>query len=130
MTQAGLNEKAILKIEKEYISGPYRWFTYAPDVTGLRLICLEDLETGTVVTTTVANPERRTASHKAWAGARQSRAAGMPWDILSENGAKGCGPGSKDRRDVSRIWSCFGGGYGSSVRRYGQGADALLSGSI
>lgn len=95
MTQAGLNEKAILKIEKEYISGPYRWFTYAPDVTGLRLICLEDLETGTVVTTTVANPERRTASHKAWAGARQSRAAGMPWDILSEMGQKGVDPDQK-----------------------------------
>ncbi len=82
-------------IEQEYISGTYRWFTYAPSITGLRLICLEDRETGAVVTTTVANPERRTAAHRAWAGARQSRAAGMPWDILREMGEKGIDPDQK-----------------------------------
>ena len=82
-------------IEREYISGTYRWFTYAPSITGLRLICLEDRETGAVVTTTVANPERRTAAHRAWAGARQSRAAGMPWDILREMGEKGIDPDQK-----------------------------------
>ncbi len=81
--------------EQEYRVGPYRWFTYAPDVTGLRLICLEDEETGTVVTTMVANEQRRTAAHRAWAGARQSRAAGMPWDILSEMGEKGVDPDQK-----------------------------------
>jgi len=81
--------------EQEYRVGSYRWFTYAPDVTGLRLICLEDVETGTVVTTMVANPLRRTAAHKAWAGARQSRAAGMPWDILREMGEKGVDPDQK-----------------------------------
>ncbi|GCE18796.1 hypothetical protein [Dictyobacter kobayashii] len=95
MTQTQKNDKAELAIEKEYISGSYRWFTYAPDVTGLRLICLEDQETGTVVTTTVSNPQKRTAAHRAWAGARQSRAAGMPWDILSEMGQKGVDPDQK-----------------------------------
>ncbi|GER87816.1 hypothetical protein KDW_19780 [Dictyobacter vulcani] len=95
MTQAQKNDKPELAIEQEYISGSYRWFTYAPDVTGLRLICLEDQDTGTVVTTTVANPEKRTAAHKAWAGARQSRAAGMPWDILREMGEKGVDPDQK-----------------------------------
>ncbi|GLV58139.1 hypothetical protein KDH_49730 [Dictyobacter sp. S3.2.2.5] len=81
--------------EQEYISGSYRWFTYAPDVTGLRLICLEDQETGTVVTTTVANAGMRTAAHRAWAGARQSRAAGLPWEILREMGQKGVDPDQK-----------------------------------
>jgi hypothetical protein len=95
MVQADSNAKSSLKIEREYVAGSYRWFTYAADVTGLRLICLEDLETGTVATTTVANPELRTAAHKAWAGARQSRAAGMPWEILSEMGQKGVDPDQK-----------------------------------
>ncbi|MBA2680766.1 MAG: hypothetical protein H0U76_20520 [Ktedonobacteraceae bacterium] len=81
--------------EQEYQVGPYKWFTYAPEVTGLRLICLEDEETGTVVTTMVANEQRRTAAHRAWAGARQSRAAGMPWDILREMGEKGVDPDQK-----------------------------------
>jgi hypothetical protein len=84
-----------LPIEQEYVVAPYRWFTYAPEVTGLRLICLEDTETGTVVTTTTANPQKRTAAQRAWAGARQSRAAGMPWDILHEMGEKGVDPDRK-----------------------------------
>jgi hypothetical protein len=81
--------------ENEYTVGPYRWFTYSADVTGLRLICLEDLTTGTIITTTIANPTKRTAAHKAWAGARQSRAAGMPWEILHEMGEKGVDPDQK-----------------------------------
>lgn len=84
-----------LPVEREYIRGEYRWFTYSPDVTGLRLICLEDTNTRTVVTTTVANAEKRTAAHRAWAGARQSRAAGMPWKILHEMGEKGVNPDQK-----------------------------------
>ena len=87
--------KTDIPLEKELISGYYRWFTYSADVTGLRLICLEDLTTGTVVTTTVANPHRRTAAHRAWAGARQSRAAGLPWEILHEMGEKGVDPDQK-----------------------------------
>jgi hypothetical protein len=88
-------QKPGLPIEQEYLLAPYRWFTYAPDVTGLRLICLEDSETSTVVTTTTANPHMRTAAQRAWAGARQSRAAGLPWDILHEMGAKGVDPDQK-----------------------------------
>lgn len=88
-------KKPEVPVEQEYCSGSYRWFTYAPDVTGLRLICLEDVETGTVVTTTVASAERRTAAHRAWAGARQSRASGMPWTILHEMGEKGVDPDQK-----------------------------------
>ncbi len=81
--------------EKDFIADSYRWFTYAADVTGLQLICLEDTTTGTVTTTTVANPTTRTAAHRAWAGARQSRAAGMPWDILHAMGEKGVDPDQK-----------------------------------
>ena len=91
------NQTAItdIPLEKELVRGSYRWFTYAPDVTGLRLICLEDSTTGAVVTTTVANPRQRTAAHRAWAGARQSRAAGLPWQILHEMGKKGVDPDQK-----------------------------------
>ena len=81
--------------ENEYIVGSYRWFAYPADLTGLRLICIEDLTTGTIITTTIANPTKRTAAHKAWAGARQSRAAGMPWEILHEMGEKGVDPDQK-----------------------------------
>ena len=88
-------KKKEIEPEQEYQVGSYKWFTYAPEVTGLRLICLEDEETGTIVTTMVANGQRRTAAHRAWAGARQSRAAGMPWDILREMGEKGVDPDQK-----------------------------------
>jgi hypothetical protein len=84
-----------IPLEKELMNGSYRWFTYSPEVTGLRLICLEDLFTGTIITTTVANPDRRTAAHRAWAGARQSRAPGFPWEILHEMGEKGVDPDQK-----------------------------------
>jgi len=87
--------KTEIQPEKEFIADSYRWFTYSASVTGLRLICLEDLTTGTIATTTVANPTKRTAAHKAWAGARQSRAAGMPWEILYEMGEKGVDPDQK-----------------------------------
>ena|SRR5207245_5997139 len=95
MNQPLQKAKTAIHPEQEYIVGSYRWFTYPADVTGLRLICLEDLTTGTVTTTTVANPAKRTAAHKAWAGARQSRAAGMPWEILHEMGEKGVDPDQK-----------------------------------
>src|SRR5579884_2433136 len=95
MKQSLPKQKKDIPVEQDQIIGSYRWFTYAPEVTGLRLICVEDLDTGTVVTTTVANPEKRVASHKAWAGARQSRAAGMPWNILHEMGEKGVNPDQK-----------------------------------
>ncbi len=95
MNQSLQKAKTEIHPENEYIVGSYRWFTYSADLTGLRLICIEDLTTGTVTTTTIANPTKRTAAHKAWAGARQSRAAGMPWEILHEMGEKGVDPDQK-----------------------------------
>ena len=95
MNQSLQKAKTEIQPEKEYIVGSYRWFTYPADLTGLRLICIEDLTTGTIITTTIANPTKRTAAHKAWAGARQSRAAGMPWEILHEMGEKGVDPDQK-----------------------------------
>jgi len=95
MNQPLQKVKKDLHPENEYIVGPYRWFTYPTDLTGLRLICIEDLTTDTITTTTIANPTKRTAAHKAWAGARQSRAAGMPWEILHEMGEKGVDPDQK-----------------------------------
>jgi hypothetical protein len=81
--------------ERDITFDGYHWSTYSADVTGLRLISLEDLESETVVTTTVADGRRRTAAHRAWAGARQSRAPGMPWEILHEMGEKGVDPDQK-----------------------------------
>jgi hypothetical protein len=95
MNQSLQKAKTDIHPENEYITGSYRWFTYPADLTGLRLICIEDLTTGTIITTTIANPTKRTAAHKAWAGARQSRAAGMPWEILHEMGEKGVDPDQK-----------------------------------
>jgi hypothetical protein len=95
MNQPHQKAKKEIQQEKELIVGSYRWFTYSPAITGLRLICIEDLTTGAVVTTTVVNSEKRVAAHKAWAGARQSRAAGMPWEILHEMGEKGVDPDQK-----------------------------------
>ncbi|MGZ3630505.1 MAG: hypothetical protein ACXVDN_22970, partial [Ktedonobacteraceae bacterium] len=95
MNQSIQKAKTDIQPEKEYNIGSYRWFTYPADLTGLQLICIEDLTTGTITTTTIANPTKRTAAHKAWAGARQSRAAGMPWEILHEMGEKGVDPDQK-----------------------------------
>lgn len=95
MNQSHQKAKTEIQPEKNFIDGPYRWFTYSAAVTGLRLICLEDLTTGAVTTTTVTNPTKRTAAHKAWAGARQSRAAGMPWEILHDMDEKGVDPDQK-----------------------------------
>ncbi|MGZ3646209.1 MAG: hypothetical protein ACXVCM_20430, partial [Ktedonobacteraceae bacterium] len=95
MNQSIQKAKTDIQPEKEYNIGSYRWFTYPADLTGLQLICIEDLTTGTITTTTIANPTKRTAAHKAWAGARQSRAAGMPWEILYEMGEKGVDPDQK-----------------------------------
>lgn len=81
--------------EKEFTADSYRWFAYSPEDTGLKLVCLEDLQTGVVVTTTIANAEKRTAAHRAWAGARHSRAPGAPWEIMYEMGEKGVDPDQK-----------------------------------
>jgi hypothetical protein len=88
-------EKEELKPVAELQVGEYRWFAYSPEQTGLQLVCLEDEKTGITVTTPLANPEKRTAAHKAWGGGRQSRAPGTPWQIYSEMGEKGIDPDHK-----------------------------------
>lgn len=73
----------------------YVWSIYSKEQTGLQINCLEDPETGIVVTTPTATNETRLASHKAWGGARQSRAPGDPWVIYHEMGQKGVNPDEK-----------------------------------
>lgn len=86
----------VLKPEIERVSEDgYLWSVYPQELTGLRMICLEDPTTGIVVTTTVANPDVRTAAHRAWAGARHSRASGDHWEIAHEMGQKGVDPDQK-----------------------------------
>jgi hypothetical protein len=75
--------------EFEYVYGNQHWFTYSAEQTGLRMVCLKNLDTGAIVATTTANPDKRTASVRAWASARQSRASGHPWEIMHEMGEKG-----------------------------------------
>src|SRR5258708_36637235 len=92
MNQPQQKTKAVIHPQKEIISGSYRWFTYPADVTGLQLICLEDLTTGTVATTTIANPQKLTPAHRAWPVARQSRSAARQVEILDEITEKGVDP--------------------------------------
>lgn len=85
-----------LRPERELLTPDgYRWFVYGEQDTGLRLVCLEDIKTGIVVSTPLANPNTRVAAHKAWSGARQSRASGTPWEIRHEMGMKGVDPDLK-----------------------------------
>lgn len=86
-----------LRPERECLTpdGEYRWFIYSAKDLGMTLVCLEDCKTGIVVSTPIANPNIRVAAHKAWAGARQSRAAGTPWEIRHEMGMKGVDPDAK-----------------------------------
>lgn len=111
MTADNLLERKSAEIKKDLVPikelttpDGYRWFVYSEEDTGLRLVCLEDIKTGVVVTTTIANPEKRTAAHKAWAGARHSRAAGMPWEIMNEMGEKGVDPDQK----LDELFSTYG----------------------
>ncbi|MDO8599941.1 MAG: hypothetical protein Q7R44_00830, partial [bacterium] len=70
------------------IDGKYRWLVYDFG-TGLKDLCLEDLKTGLVVVTPLVSDTTRVAAHKAWKGARQSRAPGTPWEITHEMQQKG-----------------------------------------
>lgn len=90
-----IEEVVKLNPEKEIVDGDYRWFVFPEEVTGLRMVGLEDLVTGVVTTTTLANPSKRTAAHRAWQGARHSRAFGDPWEIAYEMGEKGVDPDQK-----------------------------------
>lgn len=93
-----MSQKTLLDLlpDKEIVTPEgYRWFVYSPKQTGLMLVCLEDQKTGVIVTTIIANPEKRIAAHRAWAGARHSRAPGPPWIIMHEMGEKGVDPDQK-----------------------------------
>jgi len=73
----------------------YTWSVFSEEDTGLRLVTLKDEKTGISVATPLANPEKRTAAHAAWAGARHSRAPGTSEEILHEMGEKGINPDEK-----------------------------------
>ena len=63
-----------------------------PTSTGLRTLTLEDRSNGFLLATTHPNPKRRTAAHRAWAGARHSRAPGDTVQIMHEMGERGVDP--------------------------------------
>lgn len=69
---------------KEIYEGDFHWFYFNKEQTGLPLLVLEDLKTGLTVSTILGEGNERVASYKAWSGARQSRAPGTPWEIMSE----------------------------------------------
>lgn len=68
------------KIKLETPDG-YIWKVY--DV-GLTVLALENPKNGIVVSTVLTGLPQRLASTKAWAGARHSRSAMAPWEILWE----------------------------------------------
>ncbi len=89
-------EKREYKPDKELIDdNGQRWFYFTEENIGLGLVGLEDPKTGSIISTSIVNSKKRVAAHRAWAGARQSRAAGMPWEILGEMGEKGVDPDEK-----------------------------------
>lgn len=89
-------EQKELKPDIELVtSNGQHWFRFSADQTGLDMVGLEDRTSGIVVTSPLANPNKRTAAHKAWGGARQSRAPGTPWEIYHEMGEKGVDPDAK-----------------------------------
>src|SRR3989344_2583390 len=71
------------------------WFLFNPGQIGITVIGMEDLNTGLTLTSELTNPEIRTASLKAWAGARHSRSPNAPWDILKEIHDKDVDPDKK-----------------------------------
>lgn len=73
----------------------YRWIVYHESDTGLPLIGLADLDTGVTTTTIIPRLGKRVAAHRAWAGARQSRAPGTPWEIMHEMEERGVNPDQK-----------------------------------
>lgn len=73
-----------LQPSKELTLGNEHWFLFSPEQTGITLVGMEDLNTGVVLSTTLTNPGIRSASLKAWAGARHSRSSDHPWEIMHE----------------------------------------------
>ncbi len=86
----------VLVPERELVRDDNHWFFYSAEQTGsLALLNLHNRSSGAVVSTMLANPEKRVASHKAWAAARHSRAPGTVLQILMEMAEKGVDPDKK-----------------------------------
>lgn len=71
------------------------WKLYAAEDLGMAAITYIDNKTQVTLAEILSNPEKRVASHIAWAGARHSRAAGDTIDILLDMGEKGVDPDEK-----------------------------------
>jgi len=98
-------EKAELKPVRELVTPEgLRWFVFDKKQTSLQEVGLEDPETGVIVTTLIANEEKRSPAYKAWGGARQSRAPGTPWEIMHEMEDKGINPDAK----LEEMWNGYG----------------------
>lgn len=82
-------------INAEHDGRTYVWKRWDPEKTGLTVLALENHRTGWSLCTTHSNPKVRVAAHKAWAGARHSRAPGHTADIMNEMGQKGVNPDEK-----------------------------------
>lgn len=72
-----------------------QWNRYSAEDLGLTVITYLDNKTNVVLAEIFSNPEKRVASHIAWAGARHSRAPGDTIDILVDMGEKGVDPDEK-----------------------------------
>ena len=71
------------------------WKFYTAEDLGMAAITYIDNRTQVVLAEILSNPDKRVASHIAWAGARHSRAPGDTIEILLEMGEKGVDPDEK-----------------------------------
>ena len=91
----------ILLPDKRLTQGRNTWSFYSSKKTALSVVTLHDAKTGITLATPLANPEKRTASYIAWAGARHSRAPGDTIKIMSEMEEKDVDPDVKLEGTVS-----------------------------
>ena len=90
MDEPPAQRKHVLEHDDRY----YSWERFSPEDAGLLAIRLTDVGTQTALTVTPDENIRR-AAHRAWAGARQSRAPGTTIQILAEMGLRGVDPDQK-----------------------------------
>lgn len=81
--------------DRTFDNNQQRWKFFSSEKTGLAAVTLTDADTGVQLATTLPNPEKRVAAHRAWAAARHSRAEGDLINILAEMGEQGVDPDAR-----------------------------------
>lgn len=82
--EGALPQDKLIPSKEMVTNDGYRFFFFDETKTILPHACLENPANGVVVSTSLADPNKRIAAIKAWSGARHSREPGMSWDILHQ----------------------------------------------